>query len=312
MTGDFALPSLSFVIPHYTNAERTLELARKISESLSGERAEIVIVDDASPDGSAETLKTQCGIEGFNLAVNETNYGFGATVNRGAAISGGEILFVVNSDVEFCGALPPMAVAEESARLLENDKTGAVMPLIFNTALGEVENLNRIWASRGLLWLKRLDETKRFTDYAGRLISREEAQSGDDSYGSGNSIKSVLCGAFFAMRRMDYLRLGGFDTRFSPYYWEDVELSARIEESGKLVFATPASTVLHAHGKSIERVANDQTKWNVMLKNQVAFSRMWGEKYGIEFGGFWLALRGIRAAVRGQFELAGDYFRNVV
>ncbi len=312
MTGDFKLPTMSFVIPHFTNAERTLELARKISESLKDANSEIVIVDDASPDGSAEAIAAHVGTFGIKLAVNEKNYGFGATVNRGAALSGGEILFVVNSDIEFCDAFSPMKIAMESARLLENEKIGAVMPLVYNTALSEVENLNYIWPKRGLLWLKRLDDSPKYTRYAARLTSGDLSETEGDAALKEANIESVLCGAFFAMRRFDFLRLGGFDTRFSPYYWEDVELGTRIGETGMMVVATPAATVLHAHGKSIERAANEEAKWKTMLKNQAVYSAMWGAKYGLSLRGFWLALRALRSAAKGDFETAGVYFGKVL
>lgn len=268
-------------------------------------------VDDASPDESFSELESSAPELNINLFKNPSNFGFGATVNRGVALAKGDVVVILNSDVEFAGGQQPIAILSALAASMDGNDIGAVMPIIFSNSLGEVENLNFIWPRRGLLWLKRLDETEKITDYAKSFIENDSVD-GEAPPEQTRQIDSALCGAFFAMLRRDFLRLGGFDTRFSPFYWEDVELGERIRKSGLRVVADTRLVALHAHGKSIERAANEETKWLVMFKNQVAFTRLWGANYGLGFGGCWRILRGMRALTNGNFELAGVYFNSAL
>src|SRR5690348_8321441 len=62
---------------------------------------EVVIADDASPDGTASQLAEQ--YPWLRVVAGEKNVGFGANVMRGVQAATGEYLFLLNSDVELCG-----------------------------------------------------------------------------------------------------------------------------------------------------------------------------------------------------------------
>ena len=55
------------------------------------------------------------------------------------------------------------------------------------------------------------------------------------------------CGAAVMLRRDVFLRLGGFDRLFAPFYWEDTDLGYRIWRSGYQVLYDPRVCVLHYH-----------------------------------------------------------------
>lgn len=276
----------TIVIPHYTNAERTLGLIGAIrSASPENSNPEVVVVDDCSPDGSGKILAQAQETLDFKLIVNSKNLGFGPALNRGAAIAMGRLIAFSNSDIEFDAEYPLCNVLDALSKALAEPDIGAAMPLIFNSALAEIENLNEIWANRGLLWLKRKPK-------------REVNADLEDS---------VLCGAFFAMRRQDFQKLGGFDPIFAPYFWEDVELGARIEAAGMRVVACGESMVLHRHDGSIGPSAGSKKKWEVMRSNQLKFTRMWGAEYGVKAGGFWRSLRAFRSFAKREFGLGLEY-----
>jgi len=297
-------PRVSVVIPHYTNAEQTLALVQSLrckgdDGELKAREIEIIIVDDASPDGSGQKLETERASLDFKLALNHSNLGFASTANRGASLASGTILVVSNSDIAFLNEASPISVIGELASQLGDTSIGAVMPLIYNTALSEVENLNSLWAHRGLLWLKRLDSTAEFSDYA-RLFPKEHPCSDE-------TVNTVLCGAFFAMRRVNFLRLGGFDPRFSPYYWEDVELGVRIAAGGARVAATTCAVVLHNHNRSIGSNTTESHRWRVMQQNQLLFTVMWGRKLGVTKMKMWHVLRAAKCFVEGELSLGLDF-----
>jgi len=291
---------ISVVIPHYTNAEQTLALVQSLRNKddygeLKTKETEIIVVDDASPDGSGKKLEAERESLDFKLAVNPSNLGFAGTANRGASLASGTILVVSNSDITFLKEATPTDVINELASQLTDTGIGAVMPLVYNTALSEVENLNSLWAHRGLLWLKRLDSTAEFSDYA-RLFPKEHPCSDE-------TVNTVLCGAFFAMRRLDFLRLGGFNPRFSPYYWEDVELGVRITTGGARVAATTCAVVLHNHNQSIGSNTTESHRWRVMQQNQLLFTVMWGRKLGVMKMKIWHFLRAAKCFVEGELAL---------
>lgn len=343
-TSNFALaslgsnvPAFSVLIPHYTNASRTLALVRAIRNAgcfepkrildnrgneNERENCEIVVVDDASPDGSGAELAHSAGELGFVFVANEQNRGFSRTNNRGAAIANGDILVFSNSDIGFAESVPPALVFDRLTRTFSDESIGAAMPLVYNTALGEVENANDLWANRGLLWLRRLPITRDLSKWVLDTIgadsnkqsdaialgySEKNTQSGDKIVHS--NIDSVLCGAFFAVRRLLFLELGGFDPVFSPYYWEDVELGVRVGKRGMRVVLVTDTLVLHEHNRSISAAASEKRRWATMLANQLRITRMWGRDLGVRRMKLWHILRALRALIRGDFEMALKYFR---
>lgn len=62
------------------------------------------------------------------------------------------------------------------------------------------------------------------------------------------------CGGMCAMDRRKFLDLGGFDPLFSPFYYEDFDLSYQAWKRGWRVLLTPASRVHHDHQGSIGRL----------------------------------------------------------
>jgi glycosyltransferase involved in cell wall biosynthesis len=57
-------------------------------------------------------------------------------------------------------------------------------------------------------------------------------------------------GACVAIRRDDWVALGGFDCAYKPAYYEDTDLAFRVRESGKRVYYQPQCTIVHFEGIS--------------------------------------------------------------
>ena len=106
---------VSLVIPNFNGAHLLEKNLPKIEEALalSNKKAEIIVVDDASSDGSVNYIKNQIlsirqaqdknikntdkKIE-IKLLQNEKNMGFSSTVNRGVGRATGEIVILLNTD----------------------------------------------------------------------------------------------------------------------------------------------------------------------------------------------------------------------
>ncbi|MEU6808264.1 glycosyltransferase family 2 protein [Streptomyces sp. NPDC046831] len=104
-------PTVSVIIPNY-NYEKTLPSCLDAVFAQTLQPLEVIVVDDASTDGSREIIRRYpC-----TLIENPGNSGVSAVRNRGAAASRGDVLFFVDSDV----ALAPDAL-ENAVRVLTED-----------------------------------------------------------------------------------------------------------------------------------------------------------------------------------------------
>jgi glycosyltransferase involved in cell wall biosynthesis len=93
-------PLISVVVPAY-DEERTIEeVVRRVAQA--GLRAEIIVVDDGSRDGTAAVLARLDGeIEGLRTLAQPVNRGKGAAVRAGIAASKGDIVVIQDADLEY-------------------------------------------------------------------------------------------------------------------------------------------------------------------------------------------------------------------
>jgi glycosyltransferase involved in cell wall biosynthesis len=110
-------PLVSVIIPNY-NYVRTLPACIEAVQRQSYPDVEIIVVDDRSTDGSADTARQY----GVTVLETPTNSGVSVARNLGAAHAKGEVLFFLDSDV----ALDEDAVANAVAALRADPGLGAI------------------------------------------------------------------------------------------------------------------------------------------------------------------------------------------
>ncbi|WP_233260170.1 glycosyltransferase [Luteibacter sp. OK325] len=225
----FALPSseqprISLVIPVYGKLEYTLACLRSIAANPPTDAFEVIVVDDASPDDSVDTL---IRVSGLRVLRNASNLGFVGSCNAGAAAAHGEFLVFLNNDTQ---VLPGWT--EELLRCFElrADCGIAGSQLVYPD--GRLQEAGA--------WV--------FADASAWNIGRFDSRS-DPAVRYARKVDYVS-GASLAIRRTVFTELGGFDLRFAPGYYEDTDLAFAARAAGYSVWYVPTSVVVHAEGVS--------------------------------------------------------------
>jgi len=95
-------PLLSVIIPIYNEKATLEEIVRRVEAAPY--RKEIVLVDDASSDGSRDILKGLEGRDGVRVLYHEKNRGKGAALRTGIAQTTGDIVLIQDADLEYSPA----------------------------------------------------------------------------------------------------------------------------------------------------------------------------------------------------------------
>ncbi len=89
---------ISIIIPAYNEKGTILDLIRQV-RSIQSVTTEIIVVDDASTDGTRELLQTLAAPD-VRVLFHETNRGKGAALRTGFAQAGGDIIMAQDADLE--------------------------------------------------------------------------------------------------------------------------------------------------------------------------------------------------------------------
>lgn len=209
---------VSIIIPNYNGEkllEKNLPAVLKAKEYKANNILEIIVVDDASPDGSVDLLKKK--FPEVKVIKHKINRGFSSSVNTGARTSTGDLLVLLNSDV-----IPEKDFLVSTLSLFKDDSVFAIS-----------------FSEKNYSWAK--GEFKNgFVEHG---LGTKTKKVHDTFWVSGGS------GIF---RRDYWMTLGGMDEKlFSPFYWEDLDLGYRALKRGYKLLWDPDSRVLHKHESTI-------------------------------------------------------------
>src|SRR5437868_5034677 len=88
--------SLSIIIVNWNTRDITRDCLRSIGEHVSGMAYEVIVVDNASSDGSAAMIRAE--FPEVRLLANDANLGFGRANNQAMRVARGKFFFLLNSD----------------------------------------------------------------------------------------------------------------------------------------------------------------------------------------------------------------------
>jgi GT2 family glycosyltransferase len=197
---------------------------------------EIVVVDNASEDGSADAAREHPARP--RVLASPTNVGFARACNRGAGATTAPLILFLNPDAEVTpGAVETLVAAVESspdvgvAGPLTRDPDGTVQ-----VSTGPDLTLGAERRQRRLVRGVRRREPRAVAEAAARHAREREPD--------------WVSGACLLARRKAFEAVGGFDEAFFLYE-EDADLCRRIRQAGWRVLFTPAAAVRHQLGRSM-------------------------------------------------------------
>ena len=217
-----ATPRVSIVIPVYGKIAYTLACLRSISRHAASVSFEVIVVDDGSADATPQRLAAVGGIRAIR---NERNLGFIGSCNAGEAIARGDLVLFLNNDtVVTAGWLEALVGCLEQA-----PQAGLVgAKLVYPDG--------RLQEAGGIV----------FDDGSGWNYGRFDDPD-DPRYAFRREV-DYCSGAAILLRRDLFQRVGRFDTRYTPAYYEDTDLAFAVRAAGLKVYVEPAATVVHFEG----------------------------------------------------------------
>jgi GT2 family glycosyltransferase len=212
-------------------------------DSLQTSGAEIVVVDNASSDGTADLVRER--YPSVKLISSPTNLGFAAAANTGARQSAGDALLFLNPDTVCLDALGPLQEALESS-----DRFAAVAPrLVDRDGRTQVGFTVRRLPSAAFLAFEILLLNHLFP----RNPVNRKYRCLDLDLERPSEVEQPA-GACLMVRRTSFEACGGFDEAFFPLWFEDADLCKRLRERGGAILFLPQVRVEHHGAHSLESV----------------------------------------------------------
>ncbi|MBA4608132.1 glycosyltransferase family 2 protein [Aeromicrobium sp. Marseille-Q0843] len=249
---------LAIVIVTYNSADWVGRCLDSLPAALGDLSAELVVVDNASVDDSAEVVQRHA--PHARLLRNDANVGFARAVNQGAAASSAPWVLMLNPDMD----ARPGSLAELVDFARRHPGHGMYGGRTLTTE-GDLEpsscwGLPSLWST--------------FCFASGlSTVFRHSTVFDPESLGRWprDTVREVgmITGCLLLVERDLWNRLGGFDERYFVY-GEDADLSARARSLGARPVIDPAVEVVHAVGRSSEGTAGSKP---LLLAGKITYAR---------------------------------------
>jgi GT2 family glycosyltransferase len=232
-----AKPDVSIIIVNWNTRDVLRDCLKSIYQQTNKCDFEIIVVDNASSDGSAQMVKSE--FENVFLIENMQNRGYAGAANQGILIAKGRYALILNSDIIiYDGAIDKVVeyadfrddAAIVTCQVLQDQNTVQMtcfrFPSVLNlllsaSGLAKLFEYNKFLGRELMLWWKR-DSTHEV---------------------------DAASGMFLLVRRKAIEEVGMFDESFFLYY-EETDWCRRFSDAGWKIIFWPQAKILHIHGGS--------------------------------------------------------------
>lgn len=266
---------LTVLIPNYNGRILLEKFLPSIFKSLDFAKVnfEFIIVDDCSNDSSVEFLKTN--YPEIHIIQNGSNLGFSKTCNRGIFAAKGEKILLLNSDIQ---------LSKDYIKICLDKFTGNDTFAIMGQAIDDSCKPQ----TTGILYKQRIFSVKK---YANHSSNETHFVSGANSMYDAKKLK----------------QLKGFNPIFSPYYFEDDDLSFRAMQQGWKSYFIKEAVCYHLGSSTIKSAAKRRKIKRIYYRNKLIFNRLHCKSSTSSFNRKVLATTVLPKYCAGQFWMWNSY-----
>ena len=244
-------PEVSVVVLTYNNLDFTRACLASLDEHTNYDHLEIIVVDNASTDGTREFLsKWADAAHNHKLILNDDNRGFAVANNQGLSVACGEYLVLLNNDTY----VTPGWVRTLVKHLKRDKSIGLIGPVTNN--IGNEARININYGNMSEM----LRASTRYTrKHVGKIFPLRTA-------------------AFFCvmMPRNVYDRVGPLDEAFGRGFFEDDDYCRRIEQIG-LRIVCAEDVFVHHHLSASFNNLRSQERQALFEQNKAVYEAKWGK-----------------------------------
>jgi len=245
------MTKLSICIVNYNTKDLTSKCIESLFQNLRDINFEIIVVDNASTDGSIDLLKQR-----FPMVIfigNTMNLGFGKANNQAVKRSKGEYILFLNSDT-YCTS----DVIKEMINYADNNNDIGVVGIRLLNPDGTIQRSSHTFPSVKTVFFH-IFKAKRFLPLVKRFLNKcsilnsilDKELTSYIFYERLNSPieVDVVPGACMLVRKEILEMVRGFDENFFLYF-EDIDLCKRIKKNNYKIILIPEVGIVHYGGAS--------------------------------------------------------------
>lgn len=242
---------VSIIIVNYNTWSLTIDCIRSIFDKTHGVSFEVIVVDNASSDASVVNIRNN--FPNISLIESNENLGFGRANNLAALSASGKYLFFLNSDT----VLLNDAITILKEYMDSHPLVGICGGNLFDGNMQPNHSHLRLFPSI----LNDVDMA------AKRLFSKFLIKNMQFNSSELPIEVAYITGADMMISKDLFERISGFDPDFFLYY-EETELSYRVNKLGYKIFNVPSSKIIHYEGKS---ASYSEYKVRIMQESRLLF-----------------------------------------
>lgn len=259
--GHAAPRAIDVLLVSFNSAHLLTTLRRTLSEAArNGVKLRLLVVDNASSDGSAEMLGQDfpCDV----LIRNDVNVGFGRANNQLLPHVQSDPVLLLNTD-----AFVSPETIRTSVEYMESHARCGILGVRLTDAEGSLQPSRRSFPTPLTTFLRRTG-LERVVPVAGARhdIEQDHARVADCDW---------VPGCYYLVRRAVLDQIGLFDPRFFLYF-EEVDHCRRARDAGWTVTYLPETSVVHVGGESAKSVAvlsRDRQISELQIESEILYMR---------------------------------------
>ncbi|AIY89555.1 Glycosyl transferase [Geoglobus acetivorans] len=216
------LPLVSVVIPTHNRKEKLIRLIESIlRSSYPKEKLEIVVVDDASTDGTYEEIKKK--FPDVKVVRNERELYLAGSRNVGIRHASGRHILLVDDD----NVVDENCIFELVRTLQSDGKIGIVAPIMYY-----LKQPNRIWCA---------SVRRNMITSLTKIVGRDEIDNGQyRALIESNDFPNALM-----VKRKVIEMVGLLDNKLFPIHYDEADFGERVRRAGYIVVCNPEAKIWH-------------------------------------------------------------------